>query len=313
MKKILFFIFSLLITFTSCKEEEPLPISVESVKLNHSSITLVIGESDMLIATVSPNNAENKRVSWSSSDKNVATVIDGEVTAIKEGETVIKVQTEDGGHTAKCVVTVKKDTDDDDGDDDTDDDGDDDDGSIPVESISLDNESLSMVIGEEQILTATIYPSNATNCNIIWESSSPDVVSVDNGKVIALSVGSSEITAKTEDGGYTATCNITVSSEVLWGIIGSMNEFGETELIMSEDDYENYYVRRNVSMDMYDYFVFFNYDGSEEYYGTYSEDDFAPINNKISIVKEGFSFVVADAGTYDVFLDKSLKCCYIMV
>ena len=89
----------------SCTEE-PAPIAVSAVTLNSTSMTLVEGDTQTLIATVSPSNAENQKVLWSSSNSSVASVKEGVVTAIKPGSATITVKSDDGGKIATCSVTV---------------------------------------------------------------------------------------------------------------------------------------------------------------------------------------------------------------
>ena len=175
--------------------EEPAPIAVASVTLDSSSMTLVEGESQKLTATVSPSNAENKEVIWTSSNSSVASVKDGLVTAIKVGEATITVKTDDGGKTAACKVTVNAKV-------------------YPVESVSLDRTSVELTEGDEITLNATVKPDNATNKNVTWSSSDESVVKVIDGKVTALIPGSAVITVKTEDGSKTATCEVTVKAKV---------------------------------------------------------------------------------------------------
>ena len=175
--------------------EEPAPIAVASVTLDSSSMTLVEGESQKLTATVSPSNAENKEVIWTSSNSSVASVKDGLVTAIKVGEATITVKTDDGGKTAACKVTVNAKV-------------------YPVESVSLDRTSVELTEGEEITLNVTVKPDNATNKNVTWSSSDESVAKVVNGKVTALVPGNAVITVKTEDGGKTATCEVTVNAKV---------------------------------------------------------------------------------------------------
>ena len=84
---------------------------------------------------------------------------------------------------------------------------------VSVTNVSLDNDSLNLTIDETATLTATVTPSNATQPAVIWSSSDASVASVDyTGKVTAVAAGSATITAKTYDGGYTATCTVTVNS-----------------------------------------------------------------------------------------------------
>lgn len=175
--------------------EEPAPIAVASVTLDSTSMTLEEGESQKLTATVSPSNAENKTVLWTSSNSSVASVKDGLVSAIKSGKATITAKSDDGGKTATCEVTVKAKV-------------------YPVESVSLDKTSYEMTEGDEFTLTATVKPDNATNKNITWSSSNTSVASVSNGKVTALKAGTATITVKTEDGGKTATCKVIVNEKV---------------------------------------------------------------------------------------------------
>ena len=169
--------------------------NVESVSLDKTSITLTEGDSQTLTATVSPSNATNKNVSWKSSSTSVATVSNGQVTALKAGTATITVTTEDGGKTAACQVTVSAKV-------------------YDVESVSLDKTSITLTEGDSQTLTATVYPANATNKKVSWKSSSTSVATVSNGQVTALKAGTATITVTTEDGGKTAACQVTVSAKV---------------------------------------------------------------------------------------------------
>ena len=81
---------------------------VTKVELNKTSLTLAVGKSDTLTATITPSNATNPNVTWSSDDESVATVENGKVTAVGTGSTNITVTTADGSHTATCTVTVEK-------------------------------------------------------------------------------------------------------------------------------------------------------------------------------------------------------------
>ena len=95
------------IIFTSCPPPVPEVVNVTEVSLSVSKLTLTVNESVTLTATVSPENATNKNVSWSSSDETVATVdTNGLVKALKAGTATITVKTEDSEKTATCCVTV---------------------------------------------------------------------------------------------------------------------------------------------------------------------------------------------------------------
>lgn len=94
-------------TVTDPTDPDPTdPVAVTGVTLNKSSTTLTVGNSERLTATVSPDTATNKNVTWASQNTAVATVDAGTVTAVSAGTAVIIVTTEDGGKTASCTITV---------------------------------------------------------------------------------------------------------------------------------------------------------------------------------------------------------------
>ena len=172
-------------------------IPVESVSLDKASIELTEGDSSTLIATVKPDNATDKSVAWSSSDESIATVDqDGNVAAIKPGLATIIATTTDGGKTATCEVKVNA-------------------KAIPVESVSLDKESIELTEGDSSTLIATVKPDNATDKSVAWSSSDENVATVDqDGKVAAVKPGTATITVKTTDGGKTATCEVKVNERI---------------------------------------------------------------------------------------------------
>ena len=167
---------------------------VASVSLDKTEITLAEGETQTLTATISPDNAQDKSVTWSSSEEAIAKVDqNGKVTAVKAGTATITVTTTDGGKTATCAVTVI----------------------AKVASVSLDKTAITLAEGETQTLTATIAPDNATDKSVTWSSSDEAIAKVDqNGKVTAVKAGTATITVTTTDGGKTATCAVTVIAKV---------------------------------------------------------------------------------------------------
>ncbi len=110
LKRLISSFFVVIVTLSSagCKEDKPTIISVEGVTVNKTTVSLMEGESENLFATVTPSNATNTNVSWSSSNSEVATV-DGKglVTAVKAGSATITVITLNGGKAASCLVSVK--------------------------------------------------------------------------------------------------------------------------------------------------------------------------------------------------------------
>ena len=175
------------------------PVSVTGVTLNKTSLSLNVGSSETLTATVAPSNATNKGVTWSSSNNNVATVSNGVVKGVGAGTATITVTTSDGGKTATATVKVTAPT-------------------ISVTGVTLNKSTLNLVIGESSIVVATVAPSNASNKNVTWSSSNNNVATVSNGTIKGIGAGTATITAKTADGGKTATVKVTVSKVSVTGV-----------------------------------------------------------------------------------------------
>ena len=172
---------------------------VTSVSLDKTSASLTEGETITLTATVNPDNATNKNVSWKSSNTSVASVVDGKVTALKAGTTTITVTTEDGNKTATCNITVNAKV-------------------YPVTGVSLNKTTAEVVVGNKLTLVATVKPSNAQNKNVSWKSSNTSVATVSStGEVLALAKGTAYIIVTTEDGKYTAQCKVSAVSKVVNG------------------------------------------------------------------------------------------------
>ena len=172
-------------------------VQVESVSLDKTNLELTEGETAQLNATVLPETATNRNVTWSSNAPGVATVdSSGKVTAVAPGTATITVTTADGGKTATCVVTVTAAT-------------------VPVTGVTLSQTQASLYCNrtpDTLALTARVAPDNATNKAMTWTSSDSAVATVDqNGIVTAVARGTAVITVTTEDGAKTATCTVTVS------------------------------------------------------------------------------------------------------
>lgn len=167
-------------------------VKVSGVKLDKNALTLAPGENAQLYATITPADAANKKVTWISENNAVATVAEGLVTGVSAGSTIVRVTTEDGGYTAKCVVTVEK-------------------KEIPATGISLDKISVKLEKGKAIVLKATVIPANATNKQVIWLSSDEDIIAVDTtGIVEGLEEGKADVIAVTSDGKHEARCSVTV-------------------------------------------------------------------------------------------------------
>ncbi|MBQ8069401.1 MAG: leucine-rich repeat protein [Bacteroidales bacterium] len=171
--------------------EEKHDISVTGVTLDKKQIDMVVDETAILTAVVSPSDATNPKISWTSSDASVASVNDGTVKAISPGEATITVTTEDGGHKATCSVIVKDKT-------------------HPVTSVSLDKSELILSLGGKATLVATVSPEDATDASVEWSSSDESIVLVDGGELTAVGEGAADVVVTTVDGGFQATCKVTV-------------------------------------------------------------------------------------------------------
>ena len=198
------FNFTVKATNTGGSDSEQLSITIDAqtnvpvtgVTLSQTELSLTEGNTAQLTATVKPDDATNKNVTWSSDDTSVATVdATGKVTAVSAGTATITVTTVDQSKTATCEVTVTA-------------------APVPVSGVSLNKDSTSLTVGDTETLTATVKPEDATNKAVTWTSSNSTVATVDqNGVVTAVARGTAVITAAAADGsGASASCTVTVSS-----------------------------------------------------------------------------------------------------
>ncbi len=170
-------------------------IGVVSVDINAPRNELKVGERIKLGYAVSPNNATNTKVSWSSSDESVATVDqNGNVKALRSGTTDISVKTQDGNKTSFITILVV--------------------GNSKISSsLNMNKKSTTIKLWRSEVLSANVVPVETNDVELIWSSSKPNVATVDqNGKVIGLSIGTTIITAKTADGKLKDSCTVRVSN-----------------------------------------------------------------------------------------------------
>ena len=181
-------------TKSTCKVIVKQPVT--SIALSDATSSLWVGETKTIVAKVTPTNANNTSVEWSSSDNNVATVSSkGVVTAKGKGTCTITCKAVDGyGTKSTCSVTVKQ----------------------PVTSIALSDATSSLWVGETKTITATVTPTSANNTAVKWSSSDTKVATVNSdGTITAIGKGTCTITCTAADGyGTKSTCKVTVKQQV---------------------------------------------------------------------------------------------------
>ncbi len=179
------------------------PVASVSLKNNTS---LVVGATEQLTATVLPNDATNKSVTWNSSNPSVVTVsATGLITAVTAGNATITVTTVDGSKTAQCNVNVTQPA------------------YVAVESVSLKS-ATSLVVGATEQLIATVWPENATNKSLSWNTNAPSVATVNptTGLVTAVGIGTATITVYAESKFATCIVTVTAANIAVTGV--SLNE-----------------------------------------------------------------------------------------
>ena len=168
---------------------------ITGISLNTNAKTILAGEKFVIIPTIEPLDADNKNVTYTSSDTSVATVdSDGIVTGVRGGKTVIIVKTEERGLIASCLVTVQE----------------------FVSSVNITQDSAQMNLGAVLQLQAEVLNETATNRKLTWSSTNNGILQVDStGKVTAVGMGTATIYAYATDGsGWYDTCQITVIKPV---------------------------------------------------------------------------------------------------
>jgi len=187
-------------------------VKVSSIKISEGNCSAQVGRVLQLHAEVSPQNATDKSVTWSSSNTSVCTIdSNGQCTTVGVGKATITAKANDGsGVKGTCTVTVEP---------------------IKVSSIALSLTSATLKPGEKLALSASVAPSDATDKTIVWSSSNASVVKVDNaGIVTAVGVGKATITAKANDGsGVKSSCTIEVIPTMVTSVVLSHKEITLTK------------------------------------------------------------------------------------
>ncbi|MDE6017467.1 MAG: Ig-like domain-containing protein, partial [Muribaculaceae bacterium] len=186
-------------------------IAVESVTISAETLELKEGEIEKLTAEVSPEDATDTAVTWSSSNKAIATVdADGNVKALKVGTAVITAATSNNDVTATCTVTVSP---------------------ILAESVTLNKNTAELKVGETVELSATVLPENTSDKTVKWTSSDDTVATVVDGVVTAIAIGEANITATCACGKESDTCVVTVVKTPVTSV-----SLGEDTLSLTEGE-----------------------------------------------------------------------------
>lgn len=198
--KLLFFAMTtvlggMLIVTNSCKKEKIEFIDVTEIRLDKENITMPVGSTYRLTATILPENATDKTLVWKSDDESVAIVDkDGLVIAVKGGfETIISAATPKGDVKAICKVTVEKKV-------------------VPVSGITIDKESLQMKVYH---LAATVSPEDATDKSVVWKSEDESIATVDQEGLVTAVKGGSKTMITATSGDFSASCAVTIEEEVI--------------------------------------------------------------------------------------------------
>ena len=188
------------VSAVNCNTPQPVPVSSVSISgsgVSDGKLSLKLGASVQLTATVTPSNATDNTVSWTSSNSSVAKVSDGKITAVKAGTATITATA--GGKTASVVVAVA-------------------DNPVPVESVSVSGDGvsdgkLSLKSGASAQLTATVKPDNATDRKVTWTSSDSSVANVMGTGVVTAGSKAGKATVTATAGGKSASVEVTVEAQ----------------------------------------------------------------------------------------------------
>lgn len=251
---------SALVFLTGCSTKED--IAVTGISIIPSSYTLGVDEAITLIADIQPAMATNKRVTWTSDDPGmkVITLNGSTVKGVADGSAVVTATTEDGGFTATCSITV-------------------DSNKISVQSISVTADGdTSLNVGDELTVTASVSPTNATEIdNIYWTSSDSGVASVSGkgltAKVTAVSAGNATITANVD--GKSASVSVKVSGS------GSPSKPAPEGTVDMGLPSGIFWCEVNLGADSS------NPRGTKEYWCDYHQYDKYNIEDELSLLEEG--------------------------
>lgn len=178
-------------TNSSVKENTDIQVTSVQIK-DKEKVKLEIGETLTLESNIEPNNATNKIITWSSNNTNIATVkSDGKVEALQEGTVKITAKSNNGKEDS-IELKIQKPI-------------------VEVNKVVLDKNNISLNQGDTIKITELVYPVDATDKSVKWESSDEKIATVKDGKVTAIKDGIVTITASSNNG-IKSICNINVKS-----------------------------------------------------------------------------------------------------
>lgn len=173
------------------------PIDAEKVSFSSETVTMTVGEVSELAYVFEPEEANNKKLEWISSDPAVAVAEAGKITAVGEGSATIllRVETEENGILeASCQVIVNPAP------------------VKPVSGVKISQSTMGLKVGDSGTLNAVVEPENASDKTVVWTTSDSSIAKVEAGVVTAVGEGSAVITASSADGKFQAVCQVTVST-----------------------------------------------------------------------------------------------------
>ena len=204
---------------------------ITEITLNETNKKLKLGNDFYLIATVLPEDTDDRSIQWSSSDMNIATVDEmGKVTAVSPGVCTITATNLATGVYAECKVTCVKVLN-------------------PIESITLNETDITVRKDSTYSLYATFTPEDTDDAILVWSSDNENIATVENGKVIPVNEGICTITVKNEYSNVSATCKVTVIESVSEVLLNTyyQNMIKDTKFVLIPTIVPDTAVNKNVS------------------------------------------------------------------
>ena len=175
-------------------------VEIEKINVETESVELYVGDKASIKYTLEPSNANNTKISFLTSNKDVAGFDEsGNIVGVNAGETTITLKS-NNGITANIKVTVKQ-------------------KEIEVTGVKVDKKKTTLTEGETKELTASVVPSNASNQTLTWSSSNNNIVTVDDGKLKAIKEGTATVKVTSYNGKYKEVTVVVKPKEVIYPAI----------------------------------------------------------------------------------------------